>query len=335
MDNHQLHVDALIVGAGMTGLMAAITLQERGVQALVLEGSSPVGGRLASRQMGPGLADTGAQFFTVRSQEFQQWVERWIDDGLVYIWSRGWSDGSLHRQPPDGHFRYAARGGMLGLAHHLARGLDVRTNVTITAVRANDSRWQVHDSDGKSYSTSALILTPPVPQSLGLLKAGEVALPLDTLATLEGLTYLPNLTGLFWIEGPFYMPPPGAIQRANMPVSWVADNQRKGISSGACIVTAQMSPERSLEYWHAADDMILDELRQSFVLFMGPRATIREEQLIRWQYAIPERTYAERCMVIPELPTLVLAGDSFGGPRLEGAALSGMAAGQAVTTAVG
>jgi renalase len=326
--------DVLIIGAGVSGLMAAHVLRKQGLQVILLEKEARVGGRMATVQIGPGRADSGAQFFTVRNPHFQEWVERWQFEGRVFAWSRGWSDGSLHKSPPDGHPRYAARDGMAALAAHMAADLDVRLNVELQSVRVAGKGWEAESNDGATYTAQALLMTPPVPIALSLLDAGDVSITIDDRAALNGLNYVPGLVGLFWVQGPLYIPPPGAIQRANMPVGWVADNQAKGISE-VRIVTAHSAAKHAQALWTAEDEIILDRFKQGFHRFLGPRAEIREAHLVRWQYAAPEVTLADPYLILGDDPLLVLAGDAFGGPRVEGAAVSGMAAAQAVGKHIG
>ena len=55
-----------IVGAGMTGLTAAAELQKEGIEVFLLDKGKSVGGRMATRRVGDGKADHGAQFFEIR-----------------------------------------------------------------------------------------------------------------------------------------------------------------------------------------------------------------------------------------------------------------------------
>ena len=106
MDDHT-HTDILIVGAGMAGLMAAHSLVQQHINVLLVEKNTRVGGRLATAKIDGGLADTGAQFFTVRNPHFRTYVDHWLGAGLVFEWAQGWSDGSLNGAPFDRHPRYA------------------------------------------------------------------------------------------------------------------------------------------------------------------------------------------------------------------------------------
>jgi len=62
---------------------------------------------------------------------------------------------------------------------------------------------------------------------------------------------------------------------------------------------------------------------------------IKSFQIHGWRYSKPKQTDPLRCAVVSLSPPLLLAGDAFGGPRVEGAALSGWAAAEAVIHAAG
>jgi predicted NAD/FAD-dependent oxidoreductase len=310
----------------MAGLMAAQTLHVQGLRVLLLDKGRSVGGRLATRRVGPGRADHGAQFFTVRTPEFQAWVDQWQAEGLVYTWSRGWSDGSLSTDKPDGHPRYAVRGGMNALAKHLAHGLHTQVGVRVLVVSNQEGAWQARDESGLTYTASSLLLTPPVPQSLALLDAGGVHLAEEDRKRLERIQYAPCLAGIFWLEGSVHLPDPGALQRPEAPISWIADNRRKGISPDATLITVHAGSAYSHRLWDAPEGQALNTLLKGLRPFLDATTTIREAQLKRWRYALPTTLHPASYLGATGVPTLIFAGDGFGSPRVEGAALSGLAA---------
>lgn len=322
--------DILIVGAGISGLMAATELQSRGMRVLVVEQGRVVGGRMATRRVGPGLADYGAQFFTVRTRLFQTWVSRWLAQDQLFHWSNGWSSGSLRKVRVDGHSRYAVSGGMAALPAYLAASLDVRTGVNIEMVEPDDHGWRAQDVLGNEYRAAALLLTMPLPQAIGLLAEHVALIPSGPREILEEITFAPCLAGMFWVEGELLLPPPGAFQRPHQPIQWIADNHLKGISPDAHVVTVHAGAQYSAELWGRPDEAILSELKHGFSSFRSSTTVIHEAQLKRWYHALPEKTYTEFYWMSSGLPLLALAGDAFGGPRVEGAALSGMAVGEAV-----
>lgn len=333
-----MHSKILIIGAGLSGLMAAHALADTGQSVRVVDKGRSVGGRLATRRVADGRADHGAQFFSVRSQTFQAHVDRWLDLDLAYVWSHGWSDGSLFA--PDGrgegYPRYAIRGGMNALAKHLAQGLDDMANreidmlvdAKVQHIQQAGKGWHIATEDGRVFTADRLIVTSPVPQSLAMVDAGETVLHPEDRAALERIVYAPCVAGLFHVDGDVDLPEPGALQRPDTPISWVADNQRKGISPAARIVTVHASPALSRSLWDTDADAALAHLEaEGLRPHLADGARLISGQLKKWRYALPEVIHPEKCLVAQELPPLVFAGDAFGGPRVEGAALSGLAAG--------
>ena len=327
--------EILIVGAGLSGLMAANALATRGLRPYVIDKGAVVGGRLATRQLENGRADHGAQFFTVRDAQFHTWVDEWKGQGLVYQWSTGWSDGSLAATPSDGFPRYAVRGGMNALAHALAAqaedaGAMIRTGVGLTRIAKEYGQWVAHDQAGQTFAAQTLVLTPPVAQSLALLAAGAVDLTPADRTALARIAYAPCLCGLFRVEGDVDLPEPGAIQRPGEPISWIADNRRKGISDDATLLTVHAAPDWSRSHFHEGDARLLSLLAEAVTPWLAPHAQIRESQLKRWRYALPTSLHPARYLRGDAMPPLYFAGDAFGGPRVEGAALSGLAVAAAV-----
>ena len=336
--NDNARVDVAIVGAGICGLMAAAVLTTRGLNVALLDKGRSVGGRLATRRIGQGRADHGAQFFTVRSPLFAGWVERWQALGLVYQWATGWSDGSLADTPADGHPRYAVYGGMNALAKHLAEqvtleGAAIRTGVRVMAVAPaskDEPGWELETADGAITVARAAVLTAPAPQSLAMIDAGQTRLAQGDRRALAAIDYAPCLCGLFSVRGGVALPAPGAVQRPDHDITWIADNQRKGISPEATIVTVHGGPAWSAAHYDESDAAVLPLLEDALRPWLDNGAEIVAGEVKRWRYAVPLTLHAERLLRADAPAPLYFGGDGFGGPRVEGAVLSGLAIGHAL-----
>lgn len=321
----------IVVGAGLAGLLAAQLLQESGRRVTLLESEGRTGGRMATCEieMGDGQRatfDYGAQYFTVRDERFRKWVSRWQKEGVVAQWSTGFAtpDTSAYR---DGHPRYRGKPSMAAIPAHLARGLDVRLETRVVAVTHEGSGWQVTTATGERYDTPSLILTAPVEQSLTLLSAGSVPLPEAARKTLAQIDYDPCWAVMAVLSGASAIPEPGGVWPGGDKISWMADNQRKGISTLPA-VTIHGSPEFSNAHFDDDPDEVARLLLDAAAPWLG--SEVIDYRARRWRYSIPVHMYHERCLTVAAPGPLVFAGDAFAGPRVEGAALSGLAAGEAV-----
>lgn len=327
-------IDILIVGAGISGLMAANKLKEQGFTLTVVDKGRGVGGRMATRRIENGRADHGAQFFTVRHDAFSHYVEEWLKQELIHPWSMGWSDGSVAAPSQDGHPRYVGDKGMTTVPKHLAADLDVRKSTKLTRIVQSGAGWQAEAEDGTRFRSRALLLTPPVPQSVALLDAGAVPLVAADRAALARISYDPCLAGMFLIEGAIDLPEPGAVQRPDHTFPWIADNRRKGISPNARLLTVHTDPTLSRDLWDADDAVKIAVIEQALTPFLDTSAYIVSAQVHPWRYAIPTTLHAERTLLATNLPPLAFAGDAFREPRVEGASLSGLAAADALANAL-
>jgi renalase len=309
----------VIVGAGLSGLVAARALTEISASVVVVDKGRSPGGRLATRRIGSATLDHGAQFFTARTPAFQRRVDDWVERGLVAVWSHGFT-GS------DGHPRYAATAGMNSLAKDLAVGLDVRCSTMAFAVRPAESGddWNVVIDDGTVHTADAVIVTSPLPQSFALL--ADAGLELDE--ALMRTDYDRTIALLATLDREPAIAEPGGIQRPTPDVSFVADNVAKGVSATPAI-TLHAAAAWSEQHW---DDDV-EELRRSLVELAAPwtgDARILESQVKKWRFATPRSTWHDPCWVAPG-GRVVLAGDAFDGPRVEAAHNSGLAAAHAVS----
>lgn len=322
----------IIVGAGLAGLVAANALAAAGRSSIVLDKGRSVGGRLATRRMkgAAGVmarADHGAQFFTVRSPDFAELVHDWRRAGIVREWCRGFSGGN------DGYPRYCAEAGMNTIAKYLAASADVECDVHLRSLAGADGMLSVATEDGRRWESDTVIVTAPVQQSLDLCENGWLPIPEEVEVALKLVTYASCLALLVSFDGVSSVGQPGGLQLtlAEDPVfSFVADNHVKGISEVGAL-TLHVNDAVSAERYDLSDEDTRAYLLTEAKRFLG-EATPIEVELKKWRYARPLVGHPDACVSVAPIEgtQLVFAGDAFGGAKVEGAALSGLAAAQAV-----
>lgn len=309
----------MIIGAGMSGLIAGHILQERGFRVTVLDKGRGVGGRMATRRIDDAVFDHGAQFLTARSEWFNSIVDQWIKEGVVAPWF------ATHDGGP--HIRYRGVPSMNALAKHLARGLDVRTSTTVVSIDRLEASMHIRLEDGQSLTSDACILTAPVPQALALVKNIKLDIHPDELASLSRLEYDPCFAVMCRLATSSSLRAAGPFRPAGSScIALMADNSAKGVSSVPSL-TIHSTPDFARAHIEEPDEahrvLIQEALRYI-------DAEIISSVIHRWRYAQPSTQYQAPYCVLNAEPLLILAGDAFGGARIEGAALSGFAAARRV-----
>lgn len=304
-------MDTLVLGAGISGLLLARRLQAAGHRVVVLEKSRGFGGRLATKRLGEASFDSGAQFITAKTPEFASLVSEWQDAGLLRAWP-----GSQHR--------LIGHPSMTAVPKALAANLDVRReHKVVSARRESSGRWTLTLDTGYTFTADRLLLTCPVPQALALLDAGATELPGAERAELAALSYNPCLALLVALDAPSAVPLGGLAPEVG-PIRWIADNATKGVSpSPAAAVTIHASPDFSTAHYTAAEAEVTVSLLAAAQPWLGS-GSVAATALHRWKFSEARVSHPASCLWLPELQ-LGFAGDAFGSPKVEGAALSGLA----------
>ncbi|WP_171051874.1 NAD(P)/FAD-dependent oxidoreductase [Alteribacter natronophilus] len=316
--------DAVIIGGGLTGVMAARKLKERGIsRVLVVDKGKSTGGRMATRRIGSGRADHGAQFFTVRTDRMKSLTEEWLRKGWVSEWFR------------DPYPRYVAQEGMNRLVRHLAEEVNTELYTKVLEVNQTEGGYTVSgEQDGKAvqFQSRSVIVTAPVPQALDMT-AGISLFP-EAEDTLKKMHYWPSLVLLVSLDGPSGIGEPGLL-KTDLPeeVDTVADNRQKGISQ-VTIVSIYASGPWSEQHFDLADEDVTERLMKIGRRWFDPES-VTGVQLKRWRYAEVKQTHREGFIDGGRSDSLVFAGDAFiteedktDRSRVESAVLSGLAAGE-------
>ncbi|MGG4166563.1 FAD-dependent oxidoreductase [Rossellomorea vietnamensis] len=310
--------EVIIIGGGLSGIMTARTLMKKGVEdILIVEKSRIVGGRLATRRIGDGKADHGAQFFTVRSRELQEEVEKWLEAGWVKRWF-----GSPYP-------RYTSTDGMNSLAKQLAGTIPVKLNTRVSSIRdGRDGPLEVELETGEKILTRHCVVTAPVPQALQLLTG-------TSRLRAPSISFAPCFVGMFTFDGASRIPSPGHLDE-ELPdgVERVVDHYKKSISS-TVTVSVYMTGDWSKRNERLEDDDILGEIQKVAENYLERGSAVTGAQLKRWKYAEAETVVRTPFVEMGEEGRIILCGDAFlrendeaGRTRFESAYLSGISAGK-------
>lgn len=318
----------IIIGAGISGLLAAQRLKEYNIDPIILEKSRGYGGRMATKIIGESVFDVGAQFMTTREPVFRTRVETWLEKNETLPWYPG----------PLKNMRYVGAQGMTTVPNRIGSEMNVRLSERVSKIHYDGNQWTVTAKPyaggaGRKYKADLLIMTAPVPQCLDLINESNIELDYDTEEELKRITYHRCLTVLAQLNGPAGLPNPGAMDLNHPVLRWIGDNSVKGISPVAGSITIHSSPRFADAGWdHPVENWV-----QAMLVAAKPfiKATVVESVGHRWGFSEPRRIFREKMpfrepyFYDPEL-RLGMAGDGFGGPRIEASAMSGLSLASAI-----
>ncbi|MGA0163605.1 MAG: NAD(P)/FAD-dependent oxidoreductase [Bdellovibrionota bacterium] len=309
--------DFIVVGAGISGCLAAKKLSESDHKVLVIEKSRGPGGRMSSRRVdsphGQWRFDHGAQFFTARDSRFQKLIEA----SLV---CKPWHDQIPHRAYEEAKTskRWIGLHGMNSLAKEWAESLPIHTEERVIRVQAQSFGWELFTDRESSYKTKHLVLSCPIPQCVELLKA-QMKLPDEMLE----FSYDACWTILFGAYEEFRLNSPYAFWcDPSSGVDWVCDNQKKGISNLPAL-SVQLTADKSKEFINSSSEAVIQLAKDQLREFLPP--SMAYEAAHRWLYATPKGELSEAGFYTANQPAPVsIIGDAFYGGRVEGAVLSAL-----------
>ena len=306
-------IDCTVIGAGISGLLAAKTITDAGFSVQILEKGRGVGGRMSTRRRDGAIFDHGAQFFTVRDPRFKKWVDVWQQEDLIETWYEYGDSGKHLRAAPS----------MTGIAKHLAKDLEIYRE-TLVEQASHADHWTVTTKDGRSLKSRALITTAPIPQSLAILDQAKITVP----DSLRSITYHRCIVAMAILDRQSPITENnGAIKLDTEPIQWIGDNQRKGISPQPAL-TIHSTPAFAEQHWDTPNEERIPLLIEAAKSHLG-EAKVLSTDGHRWGFSQPTSAYSEEAYIDRPI-RLAIAGDGLVGGRVEGAALSGLTAATAI-----
>ncbi len=295
----------IIIGAGISGLSAAIILTKKGHEVIVLDKGRGVGGRMSTRTIDNAKADHGAQYFSAKNLEFQVFISELQLKNISRTWQLAQRE----------NIRYVGAKGMNTIPKSMASGVDVRVNEKVILIENNT----VKTESGNSYSFDNLMVTIPIPQVLDLFQNSNISFSEKDKTVLDSIHYEPCIAVMAVLKEQTQILSGGIILE-NEPVAWIADNFQKGITE-IPTVTLHANAEFSKKYFDDDLKRVGEEMLSSVNQYVTPD-NIVSFQTHRWKFSNATKRYGEPFYQI-ENQNIFLGGDGFGMGNVEGAFLSG------------
>jgi len=340
----QSPANVAIVGAGMSGMIAARTLSDHGINVTMFDKSRGLGGRMATRRVDDQPTfDHGAQYFTCRDNRFKCHVESWQEQGLVAHWPDGDQriivlENGIEKSESNSVGRFVAVPRMKAICQHLAENIPIKYATHIARIEPNKVgasgllQWNLHSESGEQNGPfDRVLLAIPADQSADILKNSELGN--TTTATLSkqlaSVKMDPCWALMLTLENALPVDWVGAFVHAS-PIRWIARNSTKPKRPNRhehLVVHADSDWTR--EHWEDDRDSIIEELLSALKTATGiEQMKVIHSAAHRWKYSIPDSSteFPIERVRFSEDRSVIACGDWAGGARVEGAFLSGMAA---------
>ena len=296
-----------IIGAGIAGLTLATLLNQNqpDIDVVLFEKSRGVGGRMATRYTATHSFDHGAQFFTLRTNSFRDFLASHLETGLIEAWDAKITTVG-HSKRPDEHSwlepRYVAQPRMTSLCKHLALGVDVRLGAAVDRINRTEHGWRLSLDDGQYEKFDWVISTAPAEQTTALLAIDFSDVTFDpAFALMLALDKAPTFDG--------------AVVK-NSDIDWIAVSSSKPGRHTQPSLVAHSSGQYAKRRFDDDQVDIQTELENRVFELTGIRA--QERQLHRWKYAKVTTPWHSPCFFDPDT-ALAACGDWMIGGRVEDA----------------
>lgn len=163
-----------IIGAGLSGIVAAKTLNEtlgHKADIQIFEKSRGAGGRMSTRRADDFEFDHGAQYFTAKDPAFITAVNAAIAKGYIAPWrgkAKYLKTGSLEKDT--GGDRFVSSPRMNSWIKAMTHGLTLHISSRVTKLIKDGAVWTLELDGGKQHAGfDAVICAAPSPQAQALL----------------------------------------------------------------------------------------------------------------------------------------------------------------------
>ena len=281
---------------------------------------------------GPWRFDHGAQYFTVRDPRLAPLIRSWHQRGVIAQWQGALAvrENGEWQSAKTGVRRWVAVPGMNALGAHIALDLDVTLHTQVAHVQREGRQWRlIADGGGDLGTFDSVLACIPAPQVHQLLS--PVAPELVERA--QAAVMHPTMATMLVLGEPVAFPWAGAFINDDAVLGWISRDASKPGRGAA--ETWVLHANRAWSQQHVEDspESIAATMTTRFSRLLVTTRRRSTRVAHRWRYALPDPVTTEAAIFDPS-SGLGAGGDWCGGPRIEGALLSGIAlAGRVMTHA--
>lgn len=316
-----------IIGAGLAGLTAACHLKQNPqAEITIYEKARGVAGRMATRIAPPFEFDFGTQFFTVKTQTFQKFLERYISNGIVQNWQGTFCEFDKSRairqvQWAQSPRHYVASPSMTALCKALAQSQNINLKTKVSRVAFRENTWALFDDNEMLGNFDTIILAIPVKQACSLIADMPEISFFEAVKNIKMVGCFSLMLGL---SEPLNLNWEAALIN-NSDISWISINNSKPSRNNAFSVVVHSTNKWAEEHieWEDAkvEEYLLNEANE--ILIEKLESKIIHKDLHRWRYAnISKQKNGQNAYFDSKL-RIGLCGDWCIHGRVEAAFLSG------------
>jgi renalase len=313
-----------VIGAGISGLACATTLQNAGLEITVFEKSRGVSGRMSTRLNEGWQCDHGAQYFTASNAQFAAEVQRWHEAGVAELWQPRLQmfDGIKFSEKISLKHRYVGVPRQTSPAKFLAQNLNLLASTTINKVELINHQWQLSSKEHGQFNHvfDAIVLAMPAPQAKVLLEAcAPKPAQIAASVVMQGCWTL-----MCCFINKLALPFDGLFVQ-NSLLSWIARDSAKpsrNLDNGAYgeVWVLHASSEWSEIHIDEKAEIVAEKMITEFIKLGGSMPQGYATHL--WRYADCANYSTLGCIWDGEMQ-VGLCGDWLNGGKVQGAWLSG------------
>lgn len=311
-----------IIGAGISGLTLAHKLRDI-VEVTILEKSRGVSGRMSTRYYGEFEFDHGAQYFTIKTSQFSQFIQPLIDANVVARWDAQFVELDRNKITRQNQWsakypHYIGIPRMNQVGKFLAQGINIKLQTHVQSLtKTKDSKWNLVDNKNRSLGLfDWVISTAPAKQTQELFPTYFV----DYLQ-IQHIKMLGCYSLMLGFNKPLSLSWEAAVVN-NADISWIAINSSKPgrpKSTSMLVQTTNIWADEHIdEDTEKVKQHIIRELSQVTEIDINDPVCF---ELHRWRYANIGKQDGDKYL-IDETNQLAACGDWFIEGRVESAFIS-------------